>query len=83
MSDETQKVCPNCGNDSFTSLRIFIYNAIVDGNGMIVDKGKLLTTGVHEEAVYKCTDCESIYEDLSSLVSEAYFHEVIVTQERG
>lgn len=77
MSEE--KVCPNCGNNRFTTERVTSEVVRIDGNGEVQKVIECNDTEFHNGL--HCTDCDIHLDGFDQLVSESYFHEVIAPKQ--
>lgn len=76
MGDGLTKVCPNCGDERFYADESVRQTVIIDGDGSTVERYEILSSK-RDEAV-RCVSCHITIDTLESLVTESYFHEVIV-----
>lgn len=76
MGDGLQKVCPNCGGERFYADESVRQTVIIEGDGSTVERYEILSSKRDEEI--RCQTCHISIDTLESLVTESYFHEVIV-----
>lgn len=82
MSDGTDMVCPNCGNETFYAVRLVYQTVYYNGDGEIIDRGEE-TEHPDYAITYKCQSCREPYESIpDNLVTEAHFHEVIAVKDQ-
>lgn len=76
MGDGLTKVCPNCGEQTFYADESVRQTVIIEGDGSTVDRYEVLSSK-RDEGI-RCVSCHITIDTLDSLVTESYFHEVIV-----
>lgn len=76
MGDGLQKVCPNCGGERFFVDESVRQTVIIDGDGSTVERYEIHSSKRDEEL--RCVECNITIDTIESLVTETYFHEVIV-----
>lgn len=82
MSSNVVHVCPNCGSNRFYAHETIVTNVMITGAGEKLFTMEEINSGIDTNWI-QCVDCKISVDKISSLVTEAYFHEHIATKEDG
>lgn len=82
MSASVVHVCPNCGNNSFRAHETTVNAVLITGDGNKLFTIEEVDSGIDTNWI-QCSGCKISIDAISSLVTEAYFHEHIATKEDG
>lgn len=75
----SNKVCPNCGCDTFEVVEHSHRRIYINGDGEFISSGDDWHLD-SRDTQNKCIDCDKTFHDLSELTTEQHFHEEIATE---